>query len=83
MGSAPGNQQSSQATAVDSCFALIKIHQYNLAGSFYKTNLISHIYVLMTSNETRLIMQTIFILLSDRFLGNGKQVWIQAWKLTE
>ena len=53
---------------VDSCFALIKIHQHNLAGSFYKTDLISHIYVLMTSNETRLIMQTIFILLSDRFL---------------
>ena len=60
MGSAPGNQQSSQTTAVDNRFALIKIHQHNLAGSFYTTDLISHMYVLMTNNETRLIMQTIF-----------------------
>ena len=41
-GSAPGNQQSSQATAVDSCFAPIKTQQYNLAGSCYKTDLINH-----------------------------------------
>ena len=44
---------------MDSFFALIKIYQYNLAGSFYKTDLISHISVQMRSNETRLIMLSI------------------------
>ena len=73
-GSGPGNQQRSQATAVDSCFALIKIHQHNLAGSCFKTDLISH-----NMYKWQAMKQSYFQVVHIKLLSNFQKFWIFCW----